>query len=116
MCRTRCRRSSKPARPYIWRLSILSRWTLPSVGPLLHGIDRPAVTAAMSPRKLLAKLRNSEIGRHPAAARAARQSEINRALGRPLPAAAWSMRNRAIAAAAAVPAVNGFVARRFTMQ
>ena len=51
-----------------------------------------------------------------AAARAARQAEINMALGRPLPAGRWSVRNRAIGGGAAVPAVNGFVARRFTMQ
>ena len=63
-----------------------------------------------------AELRNFETSRKAAAARAARQSEINMALGRPLPAGPWAVRNRAIAAAAAVPAVNGFVARRFTMQ
>ncbi|MDR7080830.1 2-polyprenyl-6-methoxyphenol hydroxylase-like FAD-dependent oxidoreductase [Arthrobacter ginsengisoli] len=76
----------------------------------------PVILASLRGEDMGMKIRNFEIGRQAAAARAARQSEINMALGRPLPAAAWSMRNRAIAAAAAVPAVNGFVARRFTMQ
>lgn len=49
------------------------------------------------------------------AARAARQSEINMALGRPLQGGWLAARNGAIAAAAAVPAVNQYVARRFTM-
>lgn len=48
-------------------------------------------------------------------ARAARQSEINMALGRPLSRVPLVARNGVIAAAAAVPAVNNFVARRFTM-
>lgn len=51
-----------------------------------------------------------------AAARAVRQSEINMALGRPLPAGLLAARNGAIAAAAAVPALNRWTARRFTMQ
>jgi len=51
-----------------------------------------------------------------AVVRAVRQSEINMALGRPLPGGLRGARNGAIAAAAAVPAVNRFVARRFTMQ
>ncbi len=50
------------------------------------------------------------------AGRAARQAEINMALGRPLPGGPLAARNGVIAAAAAVPAVNRFVARRFTMQ
>ena len=50
------------------------------------------------------------------AARAARQSEINMALGRPLHGGLLSARNGAIAAVAAVPAANRLVARRFTMQ
>lgn len=51
-----------------------------------------------------------------AALRAARQSEINMALGRPLHGGLLAARNRAIAAVAAVPAANRLVARRFTMQ
>jgi len=50
------------------------------------------------------------------AARAARQSEINMALGRPLHGGLLAARNGAIAAVAAVPAANRLVARRFTMQ
>lgn len=50
------------------------------------------------------------------AVRAARQSEINMALGRPLHGGLLAARNGAIAAVAAVPAANRLVARRFTMQ
>lgn len=49
------------------------------------------------------------------AARAARQAELNMALGRPLRQGPLVVRNRAIAAVAGVPAINRFVARRFTM-
>lgn len=76
----------------------------------------PVVLAALDGADVRTELRTFEAGRTAAAARAVRQSEINMALGRPLRAAPWSVRNRAIAAAAAVPAVNGLVARRFTMQ
>ncbi|HEX9089143.1 MAG TPA: NAD(P)/FAD-dependent oxidoreductase [Arthrobacter sp.] len=76
----------------------------------------PVILASLQGADVGSELRNFEVSRRAAAARAARQSEINMALGRPLPAGPWSARNRAIAAAAAVPAVNGFVARRFTMQ
>jgi len=44
--RTRCRRRSNLARPYIWRLRSLSRVTWPSVCPLLYGSSRAARTAA----------------------------------------------------------------------
>ncbi|QDW29798.1 FAD-dependent monooxygenase [Arthrobacter sp. KBS0702] len=50
------------------------------------------------------------------AGRAARQSEINMALGRPLHGGLLAVRNGAITAVAAVPAANRLVARRFTMQ
>lgn len=76
----------------------------------------PLVLASLHGAEVGAALRNFETRRAAAAARAARQSEINMALGRPLTAGPWAVRNRAVAAAAAVPAVNGFVARRFTMQ
>ncbi|WP_226761711.1 FAD-dependent oxidoreductase, partial [Arthrobacter sp. SO3] len=76
----------------------------------------PVILASLRGADVGADLRNFETRRMAAAARAARQSEINMLLGRPLPAGPWSVRNRAIAAAAAMPAVNGFVARRFTMQ
>ena len=76
----------------------------------------PVVVASLHGAHVGTALRTFERGRMTAAARAARQSEINMALGRPLPAGPLSVRNRALAAAASVPAVNGFVARRFTMQ
>ena len=60
-------------------------------------------------------LRAFEHRRLRAAARAVRQSEINMALGRPLPAGVLAARNGAIAAAASVPALNRWTARRFTM-
>jgi 2-polyprenyl-6-methoxyphenol hydroxylase-like FAD-dependent oxidoreductase len=63
-----------------------------------------------------AQLRAFERARMRAAAAAVRQSEINMALGRPLPGALLAARNRAIAVAGAVPAVNALAARRFTMQ
>ncbi|MEC5181057.1 FAD-dependent oxidoreductase [Arthrobacter sp. CG_A4] len=63
-----------------------------------------------------AGLRAFERSRQRAAARAAGQSELNMALGRPLAGGPLRVRNRAIAAAAALPAVNAFAARRFTMQ
>ena len=44
--RTRLRSSSKPARPYIWRLSIFRRLICPSAWPLLHGSTSAARTAA----------------------------------------------------------------------
>lgn len=50
-----------------------------------------------------------------AAGKAARQSEINMALGRPLPRPLWHARNRLIRCAADVPAINSYVAARFTM-
>lgn len=76
----------------------------------------PVVLASLQGNHVGVQLRDFEAGRRAAAARASRQSEINMALGRPLPAGPWSARNRAIAAAGALPALNGFVARRFTMQ
>jgi 2-polyprenyl-6-methoxyphenol hydroxylase-like FAD-dependent oxidoreductase len=76
----------------------------------------PLVLASLQGAGVGSALRNFETRRAAAAARAARQSEINLALGRPLTAGPWAVRNRAVAAAAAVPAVNGLVARRFNMQ
>lgn len=76
----------------------------------------PVVLASLHGKHVGWQLRDFEAARKAAAARAARQSEINMALGRPLPAGPWSLRNRTIEAAGALPAVNGFVARRFTMQ
>ena len=76
----------------------------------------PVVLASLNGKNVGVELRDYEARRKAAAARASRQSEINMALGRPLPAGPWSARNRAIAAVGAIRAVNGFVARRFTMQ
>lgn len=45
-CKTRCRSNPMLAHPYIWRLSILSRLTWPSVWPLLQGSLIAARTAA----------------------------------------------------------------------
>ena len=84
--------------------------------PLDAAALAPLVLASLDGSDVGAALRNFETRRTAAAARAARQSEINMALGRPLTDGQWAVRNRAVAAAAAVPAVNGFVARRFTMQ
>jgi 2-polyprenyl-6-methoxyphenol hydroxylase-like FAD-dependent oxidoreductase len=57
-----------------------------------------------------------EAGRRQAALLARRQSEINMMLGRPLPGPLLALRNLAISAAAGTPAVNSWLARRFTMQ
>ena len=76
----------------------------------------PVVHASLHGADVGAELRTFEASRRAAAARAARQSEINMALGRPLPAGPCAVRNRAVAAAASEPAVRAFVARRFTMQ
>ena len=46
---SRARRSSTPARPYIWRLIVFSRFTCPSTGPLLQRSVTAASTARMSP-------------------------------------------------------------------
>ncbi|WP_395403947.1 FAD-dependent oxidoreductase [Arthrobacter sp. UC242_113] len=54
--------------------------------------------------------------RRRAAAAAKRQAEVNMALGRPLPVSLLRPRNAVIARAAAIPAFNALVARRFTMQ
>ncbi|WP_346958062.1 NAD(P)/FAD-dependent oxidoreductase [uncultured Arthrobacter sp.] len=74
----------------------------------------PLVPALLTGRRT--GLAEFEQNRMREAVRAARQSEINMALGRPLRRGLLSARNGAIAAAAAVPAVNRRVARRFTMQ
>jgi 2-polyprenyl-6-methoxyphenol hydroxylase-like FAD-dependent oxidoreductase len=76
----------------------------------------PLAVAAVQGAEVGAQLQRFECNRRRAAVRATRQAEINMALGRPLCGALLRIRNNAIAAAAAVPAVNSFVARRFTMQ
>jgi 2-polyprenyl-6-methoxyphenol hydroxylase-like FAD-dependent oxidoreductase len=76
----------------------------------------PLVLAAVRGADVEAELQRFERARMAAAVRATRQAEINMALGRPLSSTLLGIRNHAIARAAAVPAVNAFVARRFTMQ
>jgi 2-polyprenyl-6-methoxyphenol hydroxylase-like FAD-dependent oxidoreductase len=76
----------------------------------------PVVLAAARGADVGARLQRFERNRMAAAVRATRQAEINMALGRPLAGPLLSLRNNAISAAAAVPALNSFVARRFTMQ
>jgi len=46
--KTRARRSSKPARPYIWRLIVLSRLIWPSTWPVLQAVSTAAATAEIS--------------------------------------------------------------------
>jgi len=54
VCRTRARRSGKPARPYMVRFIILSRLIWPSAGLVVHGRSRAACTAAKSRFRLAA--------------------------------------------------------------
>ena len=75
----------------------------------------PIVTAAVRGRDMTGALRTFERTRLKAAVRAARQAEINMALGRPLADGFLAVRNRAIGGVAAVPALNSLIARRFTM-
>jgi 2-polyprenyl-6-methoxyphenol hydroxylase-like FAD-dependent oxidoreductase len=75
----------------------------------------PIVSAAVRGQDVADRLRTFERTRLRAAARAARQAEINMALGRPLTERLLAVRNRGIAGVAAVPPVNSLIARRFTM-
>lgn len=75
----------------------------------------PIVSAAVRGRDVSDRLRTFERTRLRAAARAARQAEINMALGRPLTDRLLALRNRGISGVAAVPPVNSLIARRFTM-
>jgi spermidine/putrescine transport system permease protein len=60
-CNTRWRRSLKPARPYIDRLIVLSRFTWPSTGLVVHGSSSAACTASISRRRPAAKLASGEL-------------------------------------------------------
>jgi len=51
---TRARSSSKPARPYIVRFSILRRLIWPSAGLVVHGSASAALIASKSRRRLVA--------------------------------------------------------------
>lgn len=75
----------------------------------------PLLLSRLAHAELEGELQCFERHRLQAAARAARQSEINMALGRPLPLPLWRARNRLIGFAASLPAINSRVAARFTM-
>lgn len=75
----------------------------------------PLVTAACGGQDVAGRLRALEVARLRAAAKAARQAEINMALGRPLPGWLLAARNRGIGGVAGVPPLNSWIARRFTM-
>ncbi len=75
----------------------------------------PIVSAAVRGQDVAGASNTFERTRLRAAVRAARQAEINMALGRPLTDGLLAVRNRAIGGVAAVPAVNSLIARRFTM-
>lgn len=75
----------------------------------------PIVSAAVRGQDVADRLQTFERTRLRAAARAARQAEINMALGRPLTDRLLALRNCGIAGVAAVPPVNSLIARRFTM-
>lgn len=76
----------------------------------------PAITAVVHGQPSADSLRHFDATRRRAAAAARRQAEVNMALGRPLPDGLLRPRNAVIARAAAIPAFNAMVARRFTMQ
>ncbi|MBT2550193.1 NAD(P)/FAD-dependent oxidoreductase [Arthrobacter sp. ISL-65] len=76
----------------------------------------PAILAVLRAEPSAEALRRFDTSRRRAAAAAKRQAEVNMALGRPLPVGLLRPRNAVIARAAAVPAFNALVARRFTMQ
>lgn len=79
-----------------------------SLAPLV-----PRIVAGPYPAR---ELRDYGRARRRAALVARRQAEVNMLLGRPLPAPLLTARNAAVAAAAALPTVNKWVAGRFTMQ
>ncbi|MDE8586386.1 FAD-dependent oxidoreductase [Arthrobacter sp. NQ4] len=75
----------------------------------------PVACAALAGEDPGTQLRHFEQSRRRAAVLARRQAEINMMLGRPLPGPLLRMRTAGVAAAAAIPAVNQWAARRFTM-
>ena len=76
----------------------------------------PLIHRGVAGESVEGQLKEFDAGRRRAAVIARRQSEVNMMLGRPLPAPFLQLRNLAIGAAASVPAVNQWTARRFTMQ
>ncbi|MDO6143642.1 NAD(P)/FAD-dependent oxidoreductase [Paenarthrobacter aurescens] len=76
----------------------------------------PIIDASLRGAGVGADLEGFEKSRRKAALRASRQAGLNMALGRPLPPPAMAARNAVFATALAVPAISGFVERRFTMR
>jgi 2-polyprenyl-6-methoxyphenol hydroxylase-like FAD-dependent oxidoreductase len=83
------------------------------IAPLLERMV-PADQGRPDPA-LARELADMERSRLSAARKASRQAGINMALGRPLPPAVLALRNAVVGRAVQLPAVAGFVARRFTM-
>ncbi|HSU47363.1 MAG TPA: NAD(P)/FAD-dependent oxidoreductase [Arthrobacter sp.] len=75
----------------------------------------PVICAALTGGPTGRQLRQFEKSRRRAAALCRRQAEINMMLGRPLPPPLLHIRTAALGTAASIPAVNHWVARRFTM-
>ncbi|WP_324641996.1 NAD(P)/FAD-dependent oxidoreductase [Pseudarthrobacter sp. LT1] len=75
----------------------------------------PVACAALAGEPTGAQLRQFDQSRRQAAVLARRQAEFNMMLGRPLPGPLLWIRTAGVAAAAAIPAVNQWAARRFTM-
>jgi 2-polyprenyl-6-methoxyphenol hydroxylase-like FAD-dependent oxidoreductase len=76
----------------------------------------PIIVAALKGQPVARELRIYENSRLHASTKAMRQAEINMALGRPAPPFLLAARNRALGGLAGIPAINAWVARRFTMQ
>jgi 2-polyprenyl-6-methoxyphenol hydroxylase-like FAD-dependent oxidoreductase len=76
----------------------------------------PLICRAVAGETVDRELREFEAGRQRAAVTARRQSEVNMMLGRPLRGPFLKLRNMAIGAAVAAPAISQWTARRFTMQ
>lgn len=75
----------------------------------------PIIVSAIRGRPVASELRAYQSSRLHASVKAMRQAEINMALGRPVPPFLLAARNRMLGSLAGVPAVNAWVARRFTM-
>jgi 2-polyprenyl-6-methoxyphenol hydroxylase-like FAD-dependent oxidoreductase len=75
----------------------------------------PVICAALAGGPTGRQLRQFEKSRRRAASLCRRQAEINMMLGRPLPPPLLHFRTAALGTAASIPAVNHWVARRFTM-
>ncbi|MGX9900868.1 FAD-dependent oxidoreductase [Arthrobacter sp. SA17] len=75
----------------------------------------PIIVAAIRGQPVATELRAYESSRLRASAKAMHQAGINMALGRPVPPLLLAARNRVLGDVAGIPAVNAWVARRFTM-